>query len=204
MSNIAGRARKVKSKTDGQEKPFALDAEIWYIGRNIVKPKQAQRGGILKQHAIDTYVFRFDGTLHPGPADRPPELSGAMARLEGRRIVFAEHESRRYVMDGLDRLGILWLFKESDIFTPEKLGTDRSKPLIYEKLAKFAGFKPRTAMYFDSRHENVEAAKSAGFTGVHADCGSIREAVQKLVVAGAGAVNPQTHDPLGKYRACPI
>ena len=121
--------------------------------------------GLMLTHQIEpdeflSYVHEIDCTVLPAA----PQLEQALARIEGRKLVFA-NGSHRHAENVLNQLALSHHF---DGIFDIKAGDYVPKPAIetYRRMIERFNFDPKGAVMFEDLAHNLHAASQLGMTTV--------------------------------------
>lgn len=147
--------------------------------------------GLMKVHKIEPgpfldYVHDIDLTV----VDRDENLRGAIASLEGRRLIFT-NGSRRHAERVAEKVGILDLFE--DICSIETCEfTPKPEAIAFNRMVERHGVSPDRAAMFEDMPHNLEVPHELGMTTVlvHDETG---QHPWRVDVLASGAPPPHIH-----------
>lgn len=121
--------------------------------------------GLMKVNGIDPVHFLdYVHDIDYSPVEAAPDLSAALARLPGRRLIFT-NGSRRHAESVAQRLGVTHLFEE--IFDIADAGfVPKPKAAAYDAFLASHGIDGRRAAMFEDLPHNLEAPHALGMTTV--------------------------------------
>ena len=154
-----------RAQQSGTELPpdwFPRQDERWLRGmfERVGLPVPADIGGTVrasKAHVMESIDCAF------------PEAASAVRALHARGVALhlassgLSHELAPY----LRRMGILELFDR--LYGPDLIGTHKTSPRYYERIAEDSGVDPRAAIVVDDDALPLAWAATAGFRTVHLD-----------------------------------
>lgn len=121
--------------------------------------------GLMLRHAIEPEAFLdFVHEIDCTALDRAPRLDAALARLDGRKLVFT-NGSEKHAVRVLDRLGISRHFE--GVFDIGAAGyIPKPQPETYDLMVRRHGLDARAAAMFEDIHRNLVPAHAIGMTTV--------------------------------------